>query len=289
MSHRKDSQRELPSTYFIQDRSMKEELKRVQIQGHMLTTAMGGALPEQPAPERFQRVLDVGCGTGEWLIEAAKTYPRMSLLIGVDISNTILNYARAQAVAQGVHDRVKFRQMDVLRGLEFPPDSFDLINQRMAVSYLRTWEWPHLMQEYQRVGSPGSVFRITEPSNRIESGSPTLTRLWALFQEAFYRAGHLFTPPSEKVDVAKGLAYMRYLSYRVQQVQTHVYPLTYRAGTPEGQCFFEDMQYFFRTIVPFLHKWIYLPDDYQESYQQMLYEMQRPDFIATWEMNTAWG
>lgn len=35
----------------------------------MVTKAMGGALPEQADPTLFRRVLDIGCGTGGWLIE----------------------------------------------------------------------------------------------------------------------------------------------------------------------------------------------------------------------------
>src|SRR5579875_2997785 len=81
---------EHPSTYVVQDRSNEEELKRLQIQDHLITTDMGGVLPEQPDPARFQRVLDVGCGTGDWLIEAAKTYPTMKLLVGVDVSRTFV-------------------------------------------------------------------------------------------------------------------------------------------------------------------------------------------------------
>src|SRR5713101_6168760 len=136
-----DPPREHPSTYFVQDRSNEEELIRVMIQDQLVTAGMGGVLPEQPDPTIFHRVLDVGCGTGGWLIEAAKTYPAMSLLVGVDVSGRMVEYARAQAEAQRVGDRVQFRTMDALRMLEFPTDSFDLVNQRFGTSYLRTWDW----------------------------------------------------------------------------------------------------------------------------------------------------
>src|SRR5216684_8579587 len=128
MSTHDNQRREHPSTYFVQDRSNEEELTRLQIQDQMITAGMGGVLPEQPDPTRFQRVLDVGCGTGGWLIEAAKTYPAMSLLVGADVSSRMVEYARTQAEAQQVSDRVQFRAMDALRMLEFPTDYFDLVN-----------------------------------------------------------------------------------------------------------------------------------------------------------------
>src|SRR6266849_1190813 len=102
-----DPRREHPSTYFVQDRSNEEELTRVMIQDQLVTAGMGGVLPEQPDPTIFQRILDVGCGTGGWLIEAAKTYATMSLLVGVDVSERMIAYAQAQAEAQQVSDRVQ--------------------------------------------------------------------------------------------------------------------------------------------------------------------------------------
>src|SRR6266568_6555358 len=100
MSTSDQPRREHPSTYFVQDRSNLDEMTRLHIQDTMLNTGMGGALPEQPDPTIFQRVLDVGCGTGDWLIEAAKTYPNLSSLVGVDISGKMLDYARTQAEEQ---------------------------------------------------------------------------------------------------------------------------------------------------------------------------------------------
>ena len=55
-----DPGRELHSTYFVEDRDNQEEMKRVRLQDHMLTTGMGGPLPEQADPSTFRYVLDVG-------------------------------------------------------------------------------------------------------------------------------------------------------------------------------------------------------------------------------------
>jgi ubiquinone/menaquinone biosynthesis C-methylase UbiE len=286
MSTPTDPRREHPSTYFVQDRSSEDELTRLQLQDQQVTAGMGGVLPEQLDPASFQHVLDVGCGSGDWLIQAAKTYPSMSLLVGVDISSKIVEYAQAQAEAQGVSDRVQFRAMDALRMLEFPTDYFHLVNQRFGASYLRKWDWPKLLSEFRRVTRPGGVIRVTEGDMALESPSPALTRLFEIMLDAFYQAGHLFTPGSKGVtgDLAPLLR-----QDGLEQVQTHTYTPEYRVGTPEGQRFYEDMRLLFRTMAPFLRKWTRVPDDYETIYQQTLSEMQQPDFVARGNMLTAWG
>lgn len=98
----------------------------------MLTRGMGGLLPEQPEPTNLKHILDVGCGTGNWLIETANTFPGITRLIGVDVSSTIVAYARKQAEDQQISDRVAFAEMDALRLLEFPEKYFDLVNQRLG-------------------------------------------------------------------------------------------------------------------------------------------------------------
>ena len=119
-------QREHPSTYFMQDRSSLDEMERLRIQDQLTTAMMGGVLAEQPHPERFEQVLDVGCGIGGWLIEVAKQYPDVKRLVGIDISAIMLAYAKEQAKDQGVNDRVEFRTMDAIRLLEFPANTFNI-------------------------------------------------------------------------------------------------------------------------------------------------------------------
>ncbi len=286
MSTPTNPSQEHPSTYWVQDRSNEEELTRLRLQDQMLTADMGGVLPEQQNSAAFQRVLDVGCGTGGWLIEAAKTYPSMSLLVGVDVSSRMIEYARMQAETQQISNRVQFRTMDALRMLEFPDGSFDLVNQRFASSFLRIWDWPKLLKECRRVSKIGGVIRLTEFDIISDSNSPAHKRLLELVLEALYQAGHLFAPKHDSV--TSQLA--RLLQQAgLQNVQTQAHFLQYRAGTLQGQLFYEDTKHLLRTIEPFLRKWTQVPKDYNVIYQQMLNEMQQPDFVATFPVLTAWG
>jgi ubiquinone/menaquinone biosynthesis C-methylase UbiE len=282
----KSPKKEYSSTYWVHDRSYKEEMARLQLQGQMVTAGMGGVLPEQPQPAIFQHVLDVGCGTGEWLIEVAKTYPAMSLLVGVDVSERMMNFARTQAKKQQVADRVEFHVMDALRTLEFPTAFFDLVNQRLGMSYLRTWDWPNLLSEFQRVTKPGGVIRFTECSI-LESNSPALNSLNTLFLSALSHAGHFFVP-NDKNGVINELSPLLE-RHGLKQVQTRLYTLEYRAGTAEGENFYENEMHIFRLLLPFFRKWCRVPDDYETIYRKMLKEIKQPDFVGTMSLLTAWG
>lgn len=278
--------RDNSNTYTVQDRFNREELERLLIHDQMFTSAMGGVMVEQPAPTRFQSVLDVGCGPGGWILEMAQTYPAMSLLVGVDINDKMISYARAQAKALQVDDRVEFHTMDGLRPLGFPIAQFDLVNERFGTSWLRTWEWPKFLQECQRVARPGGVIRVTEFNICIESSSPALIQLGELAIKAFHSSGHIFTPVTDGL-VKELPRLMR--QYGLQDVQTHAHVLEYRAGTPLGKLFIEDWTHLFRVIEPFLRKWTLIPDNYHDIYQQMLREMQQPDFVAVTRPVTTWG
>ncbi len=120
-----------PSQYFVEDRSSNPEMIRLMIQDYAVTSGMGGPLAEQPDPASLHRVLDIGCGPGGWLLETAFRYPHMELT-GIDISWRMIEYARAEAQARKLSDRVEFLVMDALRPLDFPDDSFDLVNMRFG-------------------------------------------------------------------------------------------------------------------------------------------------------------
>ncbi len=273
------------NTYFVQDKQLKEELVRLMLQDHLITISMGGVLSEQNNPTAFHNVLDIGSGSGSWVIEAARVYPTMSVT-GIDINPGMVEYANAQAQKNGLAARATFQVMDALKKLGFPDASFDLVNLRFGISYLRTWDWPELLSEMLRVSRPGGLIRLTEPEVIQVSNSPAHMKLQGMLQCAFYKSGHLFE--NESTGLTARLAdFLK--RYGLKQVQTKDYALEYRAGTAEGQTYYQDNAHAMNTGRPYLAKWGCLDASYDALCQQMLKEMQQSDFHATWRLTSAWG
>ncbi len=282
-----DRRRERASAYVVQNLSrQEEEQRRLQLQDRFITSVLGGPLPEQPEPTRFSRVLDVACGTGGWLIELAKSFQGIPELMGVDISKRMVEVASAAAKEQQVQGRVSFCVMDALSLVGLPDNSFDLTNLRLALSFLRRWEWSQALRELQRVTRPGGIIRLTESDLPDQSTSPTLLRLCRLLAQAYSQAGKYFQAQAN--GVSDELASLL-VQQGIQNVQTEVHRLEIRAGTEYGQFFFDDMKYLFRTNVPFLQKWTKVPPDYEVLYRHMLSEMKQPDFVVSGQTITAWG
>jgi ubiquinone/menaquinone biosynthesis C-methylase UbiE len=230
-------------------------------------------------------VLDVGCGPGGWALDVAQAYPGIQVE-GIDISQRMVDYAREQAAARQVADRVHFHVMDALRMLEFPNAFFDLVNLRFAISFMRTWDWQKLLGEFRRVTASGGIVRLTDNNIVHESNSPALTRLQEIGVHTLFRSGNLFSE-----DGAGLIAHLPRLleQHGWRDVQTRAYVLQFHAGTPEGQAYYEDMAHVFQTTLPFIRKWGCAPADYDTNYQQALQEMQQSDFHVSWHYLTAWG
>ncbi len=273
------------SAYFVADHLSAEELNRLRVQDVLVTASMGGVLPEQPSPGTFRRVLDVGCGTGGWLIALAKASPTSEALVGVDANRTFIAAARAQAEAEQVSDRVEFRVMDALRMLEYSNGFFDLVTHRFGMSWVRSWEWRKLLHEYRRVTRQDGIVRCVE-AELAKSNSPVFTTLRSLAQTAFHRAGYLFRP--ECGGLIPDLPPL-FRQHGLLDVQTRLLSLEYRANTKEGTQFAEDMRLAFRAIKPFLQKWLQVPDTYDELCREAVNEMSHPDFVATSLLLTVWG
>jgi ubiquinone/menaquinone biosynthesis C-methylase UbiE len=198
----------------------------------------------------------------------------------------MVGYARTQAQERHVDERVTFRVMDALLRLEFPDGYFDLVNIRFGSSFLRTWDWSKLLQEFHRVGRSGAIIRVTDGDIAPQSNSVAQQELCGMIICAMERSGHLFT--TESTGVTTQLASLLTL-HGYQKVQTKAYAFDYQGGTADGQAYRETSKYAFQTLRPFLQKYGCDNNNYEALCQQALEDMQRSDFKVTQNYLTAWG
>jgi ubiquinone/menaquinone biosynthesis C-methylase UbiE len=78
------------------------------------------------------RVLDIGCGTGQTTRDAARS-ARQGSALGVDVSASMIERARELAQAERVHN-VAFEQGDA-QAHRFPEDGFDLAISRFGTMF----------------------------------------------------------------------------------------------------------------------------------------------------------
>ena len=143
------------------------EIDRLDIQHYAMRETLKAnylAPVEHPA-----RVLDVGCGTGQWAFEVCAEFDP-PLVVGLDL-------------VSGKPDQppcYRFVRGDVLDGLPFADDRFDFVHQRLLVSGLPLAAWPDVVRDLARVARPGGWVELVEVPWRLERAGPATLRLMDL-------------------------------------------------------------------------------------------------------------
>ena len=102
------------------------------------------------------RILDAGCGAGDVLIELARACPEAKM-VGIDLSEPLLDVARAAAQSAGVAERVSFETGNV-QAMPFEDDSFDVV---VSLNMLHYVEDPvAMLNEIERVLAPHGVLGL---------------------------------------------------------------------------------------------------------------------------------
>jgi len=104
---------------------------------------------------RGARVLDAGCGTGQWAIALAERGARVT---AIDLSPEMIRLARDHARARGQH--IEWRTGDVTR-LADPLAVFDAIHARVLLQLVP--DVPGALRELRRVLRPGGRLLASVP------------------------------------------------------------------------------------------------------------------------------
>jgi len=272
-------------SYFI-DAENAAEMARLMNQDHLVTKGMGGLFPERSDLSTINDILDISCGPGGWTLNVAKTYPWMKV-IGVDISQLMVAYARSQALAQELHT-VSFRVMDALKPLDFPDNSFDLINMRFITAFMSKDAWPRLLRECQRILRPGGVLRVTESEWNI-TNAPASEKIMEMTFRAVYLAGQTFSPDGRHVGITPMLGHLlRDAGYQNIQRIAHVLDFSFGTEAYAGWC--QNCMVMHKLIQPFLIKMgVTTREEIELLYQQDQVEMQSEDFCGLMFYLTVWG
>jgi cyclopropane fatty-acyl-phospholipid synthase-like methyltransferase len=106
----------------------REQISRLAHADHPIAAPLGDdsvrRLLERAIPRGDARVLDLGCGGGEWLLRVLSTYPQVRAE-GVDISERSLAHAHEAALVRGVQERLVLHHGDAA---DFDdPHAYDLV------------------------------------------------------------------------------------------------------------------------------------------------------------------
>ena len=119
-------------------------------------------------------VLEIGCGTGRNLIVAARTWPD-ARFFGIDISEAMLETARAKVAKAGLSDRITLAQGDATAfdaSALFGIPAFDRVFQSYTLSMIP--DWRGAIREAAAKLAPGGQLDIVDFGQ--QSGLPMLWR-----------------------------------------------------------------------------------------------------------------
>ncbi len=216
----------------------------------MLTHVLGGPLPGSIDLSKVRRVLDLGCGAGDWVLEMAYHHPDLHV-IGIDHSRAVVEYARVRAESQGV-ENASFASSDFfhLSETSFPLESFDLLHLSFLTGSMAVAAFPGLLRDLQRLcRRGGGVFwcELDVPHTK----SRACLRLTRMMVRALRKAGLAFCPnPLTLGMTTKMVGWLEEAGYG------HIRPCSpvvdVSAGTAAHFAFVEQVEVMAYIIEPFL-------------------------------------
>jgi cyclopropane fatty-acyl-phospholipid synthase-like methyltransferase len=117
--------------------------------------------------DRGKYILDIGCGIGKTACYIAK---RLGCrVIGVDVSEKMIEWSKQRAKGEGVADRVEFRVVDA-QSLPFEDRLFDAVISESVLAFVPDRQ--RALSEYVRVTRPGGYVGLNE-STWLKTPLPT--------------------------------------------------------------------------------------------------------------------
>ncbi|EON95697.1 putative methyltransferase- family protein [Phaeoacremonium minimum UCRPA7] len=164
-----------------------------------------------PHIKKTDRILDVGCGPGTITVGLAK-YASEGSTIGIDISTEVLQKAKnAAADANMPNDgpgSLIFQEGNILEGLAYPDDTFDVIFSSQVLGHFPPPEMPlRALIEMRRLLKPGGVLASRDAA--ASHSYPKSLELDRLYNQNQFRASRKGKPEADPTGTIMPTLYRR--------------------------------------------------------------------------------
>jgi demethylmenaquinone methyltransferase/2-methoxy-6-polyprenyl-1,4-benzoquinol methylase len=122
---------------------------------------------EQADVQIGQRVLVVACGTGRGMTELAQAVGPTGRVDALDISEQMIEQARAKTAALGLTERVHFKQGNA-KELPYPDETFDIVYNGYMLDLIPLDGFDVILEEMRRVLKPGGKLVLLNMSKPDE-------------------------------------------------------------------------------------------------------------------------
>jgi ubiquinone/menaquinone biosynthesis C-methylase UbiE len=129
----------------------------------------------KPADGKVERIVDIGCGVGQYTVALKETVPEAHVL-GLEVGAPMLRYAHARAVSLGVE--VDFAQR-LAEDTRLADGSVDIVCAHILFHEVSTPAARDIIAEAHRILRPGGVFEVTDFNVQREWSSYMEYRVWA--------------------------------------------------------------------------------------------------------------
>lgn len=125
-------------------------------------------------PQQDQKILDVGCGTGNFSIKLAE---KGAIVTGIDVSDEMLNIARTKTGGLPI----TYKNMDLYQ-LEFEDNTFDAVFSMAAFEFVK-----------DPARALSELFRVLKPGGKLMVGTIHLDSSWGrLYTSEYFQKETVF-------------------------------------------------------------------------------------------------
>jgi len=266
------------SPHCIIDPTAAAETSRLWLQ-HTAIYSCLNLLPLLPpdVEEQDWHLLDLACGTGDWLFDAAFELPA-SMVIGIDPNVKNIDYAHAQARVRLRHN-ISCELMDLKGPLTLPRASFDLIYGHFLSAWLTEDEWLPLLTQCRSLLRPNGVLRLVE-ATAGHCSSSACEQLSSWYEQALVLAGVRPTLGKLNLNMQDLLSQAGY-----QQITEQVEILDFSVGCVAYHTMQKVILTFFALVQPFVvRSGLVTEKMFEELYWLMYCELNSDDFSGCWHL-----